>query len=114
MKNRKCSMNISESELNEIKEKMSNKGIWQANTFGLVFTKTCDCCIGTGQQLDSVKMGEQLRSERVKLKISTERLAEKIGISQQEVCQYELGQRQWKINDIARFHKGLEQARFNK
>lgn len=81
----------------------------EENLFGTqIIWKRCECCSGQGQAVDSIEMGKLFRQERKRLKISTAKIGKYLGISQQEVCKYELGQRKWAYADINLFRKAIE------
>lgn len=55
-----------------------------------------------------MNIGEQIKKYRLEAKISQKELGKKIGISQQQIAQYESGKRMPKTETIRKIAKGLQ------
>jgi transcriptional regulator with XRE-family HTH domain len=68
----------------------------------------CHHCNGSGQEIDSRRLGQDLRNKRISRKISLRDLSERMGICAPYLCELELGRRRWSNGLIERFEKALE------
>ena len=72
-------------------------------------TKNCHCCDGSGRELDSRAVGQQMKALRQSRGISQTEMARRLGFSKPYVCDLERGHRHWRSDLLARYNKALKQ-----
>lgn len=70
-------------------------------------TNPCECCHGTGVQVDQRELGDSLRQKREAAHISLRSMAADLGISAPYLSDLERGHRHWSPALRARFEKAL-------
>lgn len=68
----------------------------------------CKRCNGSGQEPDHRALGEVLRMQRKKLRVSLNDVAESMGFKPQYLCDLEHGRRSWNADLIAAYKKALK------
>ncbi len=68
---------------------------------------TCKCrhCQGSGEQIDSVKTGRDLRRQRKLSAMSLRHVAQRMGVSAAYLSDLELGRRHWREALIAKYNE---------
>lgn len=58
-------------------------------------TKHCQCCGGSGQEIDHKSVGVEMRALRLKANFTQEAVAKEMGYTGAYICDLEKGRRYW-------------------
>jgi predicted transcriptional regulator len=69
--------------------------------------KNCHCCQGSGKEFDHELVGDYLRTQRERLKISAAKVARFMDISKPYLCDLEYGRRNWRSELIEKYRAAI-------
>ena len=69
--------------------------------------KSCHCCFGSGQEQNPWLLGQSLKRQRVRARVTLEAVAQAMGVTRGHLSYLENGKRRWQAGQEAQYLKAL-------